>query len=84
MMLNKVLKTQVLKMSSLISGGVAGSVFASPPTASILAAIKAVAKNNDGKRNYILYIDATLDFKCWLECYWNNLPQLLKNIYVND
>ena len=70
-------------MSSLVSGGVAGSVFASPPTASILAAIKAVAKNNDGKRKYILFFDTTLDLKCWLEFYWNNLPQL-KNIYVND
>jgi len=33
--------------AGMLTGGVAGSVFASPPTASILAAIKAVAKNND-------------------------------------
>ena len=32
----------------MLTGGVAGSVFASPPTASILAAIRAVAENNPG------------------------------------
>merc|ERR1719394_1273867 len=30
----------------MLTGGVAGSVFASPPTASILAGIRAVAKDN--------------------------------------
>ena len=33
----------------LLTGGVAGSVFASPPTASILAAIRAVAANSKGE-----------------------------------
>ena len=39
----------------MLSGGVAGSVFASPPTASILAAIRAVAKNNKGIFLYVLF-----------------------------
>ena len=32
--------------AGLLTGGVAGSVFASPPTASVLAAIRAVAANS--------------------------------------
>ena len=32
----------------MLTGGVAGSVFASPPTASILAGIRAVAKDSPG------------------------------------
>ena len=35
--------------SGMLSGGVAGSVFASPPTASILAAIRALARSNPGR-----------------------------------
>ena len=34
----------------MLTGGVAGSVFASPPTASILAGIRAVARNNNGRK----------------------------------
>ena len=34
----------------MLTGGVAGSVFASPPTASILAGIRAVARNNHGRK----------------------------------
>ena len=38
----------------MLTGGVAGSVFASPPTASILAAIRAVAKENKGNLYFLL------------------------------
>jgi hypothetical protein len=33
----------------MLTGGVAGSVFASPPTSSILEAIRALATDNPGK-----------------------------------
>ena len=33
----------------MLTGGVAGAVFASPPTASILAGIRAVARDNTGR-----------------------------------
>ena len=36
----------------LLTAGVAGSVFASPPTASILAAIRAVAAKSKGDTSY--------------------------------
>ena len=38
----------------MLTGGVAGSVFASPPTASVLAAIRAVAKENKGNLYFLL------------------------------
>jgi hypothetical protein len=35
--------------AGMLTGGVAGSVFASPPTSSILEAIRALATDNPGK-----------------------------------
>lgn len=35
--------------SGMLTAGVAGSVFASPPTSSILEGIRAIAKDNEGK-----------------------------------
>ena len=39
----------------MLSAGVAGSVFASPPTASILSTIRAVAENNKGILKILLF-----------------------------
>ncbi len=39
----------VVAGAGMLTGGVAGSVFASPPTSSILEAIRALATHNPGK-----------------------------------
>jgi dihydroxyacetone kinase len=39
----------VVAGAGMLTGGVAGSVFASPPTSSILEAIRALAAHNPGK-----------------------------------
>ena len=48
----------------MLTAGVAGSVFASPPTASILAAIRAVARDNPGRGDMGPYVPCAHPLEC--------------------